>query len=133
MFGKDSVIVAPKKTTTNIEKLNFYTVLLHFLKKGEIKTAFGCSLDPHAKFIRDRIKISLLENLNHNSFTSILESDNQEAFYNATTLTNNFLGVELRYEKPLATLDLEEELLMISGEIREEKKKIFSQRDGKGF
>lgn len=111
LLSEREIIVTAYQIKNYNNFMDFYNSFFFFLKKitkNEIESLFGLFLDPNFNFIRQKCKLTFLDNLEKNNILSVLEYDNQEAYYISNPSNLEFIGLEIRYASDIK-LDFNEE------------------------
>ena len=126
IYGEREVIIFCSPHNQRHSNVDFFACLLHYLKKPlEIKVVFGLFLDGYMSFTRIKMRDNFAKSFNYENLTSLLESNNLEAWYSEDRVGGEFHAIEIRYTKDTNFI-IENELYSLLKEMRDEKKKIFN-------
>lgn len=130
LISENTIIIVLKNQEDNSTYTEFFLLLNYIssLIKQEISFVFGLFIDPNYSLIRKKLKQEKkFLNIDLQEFLSLLEGDNKDSYYTNKLVTENFLGLEIRFKQNLSLIDWDEEWINIQKFILKEKKALLKQ------
>lgn len=132
LLGEQEIIILIKHFNDKDIIIDLFLTLIFFLKLICLKISFSLFLDIDMNFKRKKIKDEIiLQTLNSihqiENFLSLIESSNQDVYYEFNSNIDEFIGIELRATEKITYINNNKHSIMFElvTEIREKKKSNF--------
>lgn len=106
--------------------IGFFATLKYFFDLNlKIETVFGLIRSPGLKFIRKKIKNTIIEGFSPENLLNILGGRDSSVYYSSQDMIEQLIGIEIRFKNDIE-LSKETILLDIIRAVGNEKRKIFN-------